>query len=57
VPLARRGTRQRRAVEDFFVGPAHGFSFKLQVESFKFSILAGDFPGNAILLRLHIYSF
>jgi hypothetical protein len=33
---AGRGTRQRRAVEDFFVRPAHGFSFKLKVESCKF---------------------
>jgi hypothetical protein len=35
VTVAGRGTRQRRAVEDFFVRPAHGFSFRLKVDSFK----------------------
>jgi len=37
VAVAGRGTRQRRAVEDFFVRPAHGFSFELKLESCKFS--------------------
>ena len=36
VAVAGRGTRQRRAVEDFFVRPAHGFSFGSKVESCKF---------------------
>jgi len=35
VAVAGRGTRQRRAVEDFFVRPAHGFSFELKRESCK----------------------
>ena len=38
VPDAGRGTRQRCAVEDFFVWPTHGMSFKLTMESCKFGI-------------------
>jgi hypothetical protein len=39
VPRVRRGTRQRRAFEDFLIRLAHGFSFKLKVESCKRAIV------------------